>query len=291
MRKLTRTAVVGVVLTNLAISAHCCFAQVKQSVTEPFEISKIASAEQGVIQRILVREGQQIDADQALAELNQGVLQQRRKLAAIKAQSTADVDAAAAALKLRKKQRENMQELTSRGHGNPFEVEQAVAQYEEAVAQYTGAREEREQSQAELAQIDAELRRRSIRSPIGGIVTEIHKRHGEFIASSDPVFATVVQLDRLRVRFYLEADTTATLREGQNVMVYVGRKRRSVAGTIEFVSPIVEPRTGLARVNVLIDNRESRIRSGIVCYWDKRSDESKRGSQSAALSPPGEAVR
>ncbi len=244
-------------------------AQVKTSVTEPYETSKIAAAEQGVIQQIEIREGQTITAGEVLARMDQGILPESRKLAELRANSESRINATKAGLKLRLSQKENMDELIKAGHANPFEVQQVVAKFEQATAEYEGALEERSENRAELDRIDAEIVRRSIRSPISGIVTEIHKRHGEFVSANDPIFATVVQLDQLRVRFYLNAETTNRLAAGQRVNIYVGKEQTEMSGVIEFVSPVVEPDTGFARVNVLIANPDLSIRSGIVCAWEK----------------------
>lgn len=244
-------------------------AQVKTSVTEPYEMSKIAAAEQGVIQRIEIVEGQSIQSGQVLAKMDEGILPQSRRLAELKANSESRINAMKAELKLRQNQKDNMDDLIESGHANPFEVEQVVAKFEQATAEYEGALEERAENLAELDRIDAEIQRRSIRSPISGIVTEIHKRHGEFVSANDPIFATVVQLDRLRVRFYLDSETTGKLKAGQTVKIYVGKDQVEVSGVIEFVSPVVQPKTNLARVNVVISNQELTIRSGIVCRWEQ----------------------
>lgn len=245
------------------------FAQVKTSVTEPYETSQIAAAEQGIIHRIEVSEGQFIEAGQVLAQLDLGILLESRKLAELRARSESGINAAKAELQLRQSQKENMDDLIKSGHANPFEVEQVVAKFDQATAQYEGALEKRAENQAELERIDAEINRRSIRSPISGVITEVHKRHGEFVSANDPIFATVVQLDRLRVRFYLDSETTLRLQQGQSVTIYVGENQTAVEGVIEFVSPVVEPKTGLARVNVLIANDGLRFRSGVVSSWER----------------------
>ncbi len=252
--------------------------QVTTSVTEPFEESKIASVEQGVIQQVLISEGDAITSQQPLAELDKGVLVESRRLAEEKANTKSKLDAANASLKLRKAQKENLQSLIESGHANPFEVDQVIAKYEQALADYESVIEDQKIAKVELAKIEREIYRRTIRSPISGIVTEIHKRPGEYVAVSDPNFATVVQLDRLRVRFYLTANQTENLKKGDSVEVVIGESKVATNGKIEFVSPIVEPKTGLAKVNVLIENRKRKFRSGVVCRWVKKLEPQKFAS-------------
>lgn len=271
IRSLSHFLFTAVTICCLNLLGFCeqATAQVKTSVTEPYESSKIAAAEQGVIHQIKVAEGQFIEAGQVLAELDLGILLESRKLAELRANSESAINSAKAELRLRESQKKNMDDLIESGHANPFEVEQVVAKFEQATAEYEGALEKRAENQAELKRIDAEIKRRAIRSPISGVITEVHKRHGEFVSANDPIFATVVQLDRLRVRFYLNSDTTSQLLAGQRVTIYVGKNQVAVEGVIEFVSPVVEPKTGLARVNVLIANDGLRFRSGVVCSWER----------------------
>ncbi len=59
------------------------------------------------------------------------------------------------------------------------------------------------EAKIELARIDAQILQRQIRSPINGIVIDIHRRPGEFLPSNDPRFATVVDISKLRSRFFV----------------------------------------------------------------------------------------
>ena len=76
-----------------------------------------------------------------------------------------------------------------------------------------------------------------IRSPFDGIVTEIHFRPGEFIASESRQLITVVRLQELRSRFYLLAETASRLSLGQTVKLKIGERQVPVTGTIAFISP------------------------------------------------------
>ncbi len=253
-------------------------AQVELSVTEPYERSQVAASEQGVIRKIMVLEGQRVKTGEVIAELDMSVLLQTRKLAELKANSQANVDSTKATLKLRESQKQNFDQLIRDGHANPFEVDQVVAQYEQAIADHKLALEELEQNKVELARIDQQLSQRTIRSPFDGVVIDIKKRRGEFASATDPYFATVVQLDRLRVKFHLFAAEANQLKAGQLVTVYLGSRQQPVPALISYVSPVVDPKTGLARVDVLINNRQLELQSGIACRWSKQ--ESKLSSSS-----------
>ena len=240
-------------------------AQITTSFTQPFTQSDVAAAEAGVVTRILVSEGEQVEVGQVLAELDLDVLRQSKRMAELRANSTAKLRAAQAICDMRSKQKENFEALIRDGHANASELDQISAQLEAALAEFEIAREDTEKNKIELAQIEAQLERRTIRSPIDGVITKLHKRLGEFLAVSDPRFATVVQLDRLKVSFYLDELSLARLKAGQPQRLEVGRHSQPVTGEVIFVSPIIYSDSGTGRLEVAFDNTAQLIPSGVAC--------------------------
>ena len=245
-----------------------CAAQVTRSFTEPVESSQVAAAEPGVIGKVLVKEGQRVSVGQTLGELDNEVLQRSLEIAALRAASDAKVRSTRARLKISKRKLEKLQPLLDQGHANHAEVEQAETSYEAALADHELAILESEEFRLEVSRIESQIRRRTIRSPVDGWITEIHRRPGEYIASNDPRFATVVQLDHLRVRFYLLADTVSRLQPGETVGLLLGEKKQPINAIVEFVSPVTNPDSGTARVDLLVDNPNLQIRSGTPCFWN-----------------------
>ncbi len=252
----------------LAGLAEQATAQVTHSFTEPVRQSEVAAAEPGIVARLLVREGEAVSAGQPLAELDYQVLQRTLEIAQLRADSDAKVRSAQATLEIRQRKFENLQPLLDVGHANPSEVEQARAEYDAALAEYELARLEADENRLDVARIQAQINHRIIFSPIDGLVTEIHRQPGEYISSTEPEFATVVEISQLRVRFYLLAETAARLQRGQRVSLLLGRQQsQQVAGQVAYVSPVTDPDSGTVRVDVLIDNADNRLRSGTPCQW------------------------
>lgn len=241
------------------------FAQVTRSFTEPYQHSEVSAAELGIVDTIDVKVGAAVQANQVLGRLNSGVLIESRRLAQHRAESTARVDAARADLKLKQTMYENLQPLLSAGHANPSEVDRSKTEYEQAQAAFRIAADEMTEAKIELARIDAQLRQRQIRSPIDGIVVDIHRRPGEYLPSNDPRFATVVDISKLRARFFVATEFAQRLRRGDSIEVLIGGEKARTAAAIEFVSPITDAQSGTVRLDVLIDNLDHRLRSGVVC--------------------------
>ncbi|MEM7558592.1 MAG: biotin/lipoyl-binding protein, partial [Planctomycetota bacterium] len=178
-------------------------AQVLQSFAEPVELREVAAAEPGVVSKTFVQEGQSIEVGQLLAELQCEELRQKKRLAELRAESDFAIQAADALVRIREKKLAALRPMLESGHANQSEVEQAELEFDAAFSERGAARLAREEQKIQVRLIEAEIERRLIRSPIRGIVTEVHRQAGEFIAGAEPKFATIADLTKLRARFYL----------------------------------------------------------------------------------------
>lgn len=266
-------------LTTSLLSTICS-AQVESSISEPLEWSSVAAAEQGVIDEIKVKVGQPVKRGDILARLDTKDLQQSILLAQMKADSQSKIKSAEANLKFRKSQYDNLSGLSKDGHSNPLEVAQSAAQFEQAQAELLLAQEEKQQELQEVERLSALLERRIVRSPIDGVITEVHRRAGEYVSANEPQVANVINLDQLRVRFYLFPEQIEHLELHQSVKI--GCASGEVPSTIEFISPITDPKTGLSRVDVLINNLalNSKLRSGSKCRWPSQPTTAEATEQS-----------
>jgi RND family efflux transporter MFP subunit len=240
-------------------------AQVTTTFTEPYERIEVSAAELGIVQSVDVTVGDAVTRDQLLGQLDSGVLHESRRLAQHRAESTARIDAARADLKLKQGMYENLQPLLRSGHANPTEVDRSKTEYEHAQAALQIAGDEMAEAKIELARIDAQIRQRQIRSPIDGIVVDIHRRPGEYLQSNRPQFATVVDISKLRIRFFVSTRYAQQLRKGETIDVLIGADRFKTAANIEFVSPITESQSGTVRLDLLVDNARHQLRSGVIC--------------------------
>ena len=74
-----------------------------------------------------------------------------------------------------------------------------------------------------VKEIEAQLRQRTIASPITGQVIRLHKESGEYVAAIKPIVATVIQLDKLRVKFYVEGSVAQRIQAGDQLpLVFTG---------------------------------------------------------------------
>ena len=246
---------------------HLHNGRITKSFTEPIEKSVAASPEVGIIAKSYVKEGDRVAVGDPLASINQNVLKESLTIAIARSKSTARLDSATSQLDLIKSQLEAIESLVTGGHTNKFEVQQKQAEYQVAYAELRTAEDEIKLNKLEVQRIQAQINDRIITSPINGFVTELHKQLGENISNNEPEYATVVRVDELKVRFYLDSSTLKATTVGDSVTVLIGKSKTSQQATVTYVSPIIDPDSGLGRLDVKIDNRQLKIQSGIVCFW------------------------
>ena len=282
-------------LALVLLSCNFCNAQhtdsqavVTKSFTEPIEQSVVASSEGGVILQALIEEGDAVSVGQSLAVLDNEVLIHAEKIAVARSESTANREAAASRVGLLKAQKETIESLIDGGHVNNYEVQQKQLEYDNAVAELKAADDEMRLNQIEVDRSRAQLNRRTIKSPINGFVTTIHKHLGEHLSTTEPQYATIVRIDKLKVRFYLDAATLDRVQPGTEVEVLVGDSLTAKKAFVKFVSPVIDPDSGTGRVEVVLDNKDLQIRSGAACLWNDHTvikDNSERRAH-FNLNPP-----
>ena len=240
---------------------------ITRSFTEPIEKSISASADAGIVAIAHVREGDRVRVGEPLASINHNVLKKTLAIAIATAKSTARLDSARSQLAMLDSQLNAVSQLIDGGHTSTYEVQQKTAEQQTALAEFRAAEDEYKLAQLEVKRIQAQIDDRIIKSPINGFVTEIHKQPGENVSQNEPQYATIVRVDQLKVRFYLDSKTLLNSRVGSEVALVVGPNKKPTTGTISFVSPVIDPDSGLGRLDVVIQNSDLAIQSGVACYW------------------------
>ncbi|MBI5775256.1 MAG: efflux RND transporter periplasmic adaptor subunit [Verrucomicrobia bacterium] len=235
-------------------------------VTEPFQDVVLSSSVPGRVARRLVKEGDTVKAGQTLVELEkrQEELEvARRKLVM---ESKAELDAAVARVENTRADFESTRKLFAATKSvSQDDLAKKELDYKLAVAEADKLKmsEEREVFEHQMAVVA--LNERVIASPLTGQVVQLARDVGEDCKAQEPVVRVVDTR-----QFYLVANVEAragfALQPGQTVQVEVeaGRDKVKMAGRISFISPVVDPASGLLRVKVLCDNPDGRVKPGVA---------------------------
>jgi RND family efflux transporter MFP subunit len=110
-----------------------------------------------------------------------------------------------------------------------------------------------------------QLRRRQLIAPHAGVITEIALEVGEACAAYQALIQ-VVDTSRCYLVASMEASQGSRLKRDQNVRLEIdlGGGKEVVPGKVFFVSPLVDPASGLQKVKILFENKEGRIRPGLT---------------------------
>ncbi len=126
-------------------------------------------------------------------------------------------------------------------------------------------------SEAQVAQLQAARRtagqqraRTVVRAPIDGTVALLSVQQGDMVAPSLPI-CSVVQAETLKVQLRVTEQDFVRIREGMPVELVppaLPDVRRE--GTVTRISPVIDPMTRTALVEVEVDNADGRLRPGMV---------------------------
>jgi multidrug efflux pump subunit AcrA (membrane-fusion protein) len=151
-----------------------------------------------------------------------------------------------------------LEEVRFRADQAELELEQA--QYELRIDQQTAALKNKE---LELTQFNVNVRK--VTAPINGVVVEVLRHPGEWVEPGDKVLR-VVRIDRLRAEGLVHVRELPPDLVGAAVTIAVdvpGKEEKEFSGKVTFVSPEVNPVNGQTRVWAEIDNKDGMLRPGL----------------------------
>ena len=264
---------VGIFLLSAAfIPSNVAVAQTElDGLKEPYRTVEAAATEPGLITKVLVAEGDAVRQGQPLATLDSDVYAATLAIAKQGMESLGNLNSALADVQLKKDRLAKFEVLRASDNAREEELERARAELAMAEARLLAVREELEIRRLEFEKIKVQLERRTVRSPLDGVVTKVRKNEGEYVAPNEPVVFTVVQLKQLLATFSVPSSIARELRVDQKVRVGFADQTQAAEGTVEFVSPVTDAESGTVRVKVRLDNAKGTYRSGERCTLDLAS--------------------
>jgi len=119
-----------------------------------------------------------------------------------------------------------------------------------------------EAAEAQLERQTLNLARTQITAPFDGVVEDFHLDEGDYAMPGDAC-ATVIDLDPMLVTAQVTEEQVEHLRLGSTVQGST-RMGRSLEGELSFIGNQSDPVTRTYAVEVTVDNRDYRLRSGLT---------------------------
>ncbi len=136
-------------------------------------------------------------------------------------------------------------------------------QYDMVVTQYEAAKAGLEQAQAALLSAKSTLADATVTAPISGIIGKRYYEAGDMANPALPV-ATVVQMERIKVVLDATENDIGRIKVGQEAEVQVRSfNNETFVGKVNKISPVLDPMTRMATVEVLVNNSDRRLKPGM----------------------------
>ncbi len=219
------------------------------------EHAEIASEVEGVVTELPVDEGDFVEADQILLEIDP----EKRGLSVKNAR--AQLADAQAALAEAKREYDRVLVLHEKGIASDATRDQRATVLARAGSQVESAR-------AAYGVAERALRDASVRAPFSGWVARRDVSRGEYVRPGEVLFE-LVALDPIEVEFSVAERDSARVHVGQQVRVAVAPyPNESFEGEVTVISPTVDPKTRTLRVKARIANPDGRLRPGLFARTD-----------------------
>ena len=218
----------------------------------------------GRLQELSVRLGDRVNRGQRLAKIEDfEIVEQVKQAEAAQEVSLATIRQREADLQLAETNVERSRSLFERQLLPKQTLDDNEARYQAALAQLDLARAQTNQSKARLDELRINLANTVITSPVNGFVAKRNVDPGAFVSQNAPV-ADVVDITRVRLVANVVEKDLKELETGNATRVQVDAyPGETFSGRIARVSPVLDPATRTAPIEIEIPNPDYRLKPGM----------------------------
>lgn len=232
---------------------------------EPSVTVEMSSAVEGVISEVLVDKNDVVKKGDILARLDAGLESATAELRRVQSELTSDVQAQQLALEFSERSLTRVKDLYEKKAASFSELDKLKTEHAIAQQQLQQALDRKRQAELEYKRSLADLQRRTLVSPIDGVVVERLKEPGEHI-DFEPVLK-LAKLDPLRVEVYAPASLYGKVKPGikATVIPELGGDSRSYAAEVTLVDQVIDGPSNTFGIRLAFPNPGNRLPSGLKC--------------------------
>lgn len=226
----------------------------------------------GVLDQILVNEGDVVKAGQAIARLDDRVARASVRLAEV----LAGQDAMIVQARQQQLHARHFLDRVRLAHADKaaseHELDEAQSKFDVALQTLKQAEERQEQAKAQLQLEQARLAQHQIVAPFDGTISRIAAQGGESLNSGDPLLQ-IVNLRQLKVELHIPSQFFGRLVRGESYPLDAGTPvNRPIRGTLQARENMIDAATNTFRCIFLIDNDDESLPAGFVVRLSLPSD-------------------
>ena len=245
-------------------------------VMEAKSTIELQSSEEGILDRVLVKRGHRVKAREIVARLDSEQEALTTARAQLRAEAETGVNAAKAQNEFRRKEAERLEDLRSTNAIPERDYVTAVVESRLAEIAVETAVMEHDIAKLEYEQAQSRLERRSIRSPVDGVVVDVTMFPGEYVHEQATVM-TIAEIDPLYVEVFMPVSQYETVQPGMAAIV---APELPIGGNydaeVAVVDNVFDAASRTFRVRLVLPNADHALPAGLRCTVRFLQDDSAR---------------
>jgi HlyD family secretion protein len=275
-RTLSELLRVAAALTLLSLFAGCESRKNAASGTIEVDEAHVGPRFGGRVEKIFVREGDQLHKGELIAQLEATELLARRNLASAQIDTAVrDAAAQAAQLEFLRSDAQRQQDLLKQRVVSPNDAERAESAAKAQEKTVEAAQMRIVQTRAQLADIDAQLAEMQVVAPVDSVLEVLSVKVGDILPPNGEV-ATLLLTHHLWVRVYVPESWLGLITLGEEVRVrtdsfpntdfpgVVEQINRQAEFTPRNVQTVADRIHQVFGVKVRLPNNDNRLRAGMA---------------------------
>jgi RND family efflux transporter MFP subunit len=260
-----RTIVLALLAVRLLATPGAAAEASFDCVIDPSRTIKVSSPDIGLLAEVSVERGDRVKRGQVIARLESAVETGNVALRRTRAEATADIEAQQERLALARKTYDRGTQMADNAAIPVQELDELQSKVRINELELARVELERELARLELERARAALEKRTIRSPINGIVTVRQLSPGEFV-DNDTFIVEIAQLDPLHVEAFLPVSLYPRVHQGMQALV---KPKEPFTGSYEAeiltVDQVVDSASGTFGLRLVLPNPGQSLPAGLRC--------------------------
>jgi RND family efflux transporter MFP subunit len=212
--------------------------------------------------------GDHVVAGQNIGTLDDELQRAQVAIAQQQVEARGRLRAAEAERAVNERRYQKLAQLLASGQASPEETERAKANLEIAAAKLLTEEDEHRLLELQLERAHAALQKRSIQSPLTGVVAEVQRQVGEYVSPAAPQVVTIVELDPLAVTFLLGRTQLIALRRQKQIRVRFADSAQQTLGVVDSIAPLTDAESGTTAVRIRLANPNGQFIGGERCLLE-----------------------
>ncbi len=234
-------------------------------IIEPRTVAKIGSSGEGVIETMTVDRGDTVMRGDVLATLEATMEEAEVELARVRATNDVEVAASKARLGFEQDRLKRTEELNAKGVIPASTLDEVKTARLLAKIEVRSAELDMKLARLGLRQSQVALDRRTIYSPVNGVVTERTMAPGEYAYDQSPLMI-IAEMDPLNVEVYVPIELYSVITRGMAARVM---PEQPIGGTydatVAVVDKVFDAASGTFGVRLELANPDYALPAGLKC--------------------------